>query len=485
MTDARHLRWSYLSTLTTAVMQLIAAATITRFLQPADYGLAALAILCASLAGYFTQLGVGRALIQKPEVTSGNIRAAFTLALTTGIAGCLLLAALSPMLSRYFRERRLTPVIVAFGFNLVFQSAGLVAGGLLRREFRIRDLAICDGLAYLLSTFCIGLPMAIHGLGVWALVGSTVSQSLIAAIAYFLARPHPVLPTFDPAHYQHIITFSSKATLTSAIEAFGGTLDLSIMGRLVGAASIGLYGRSLTLSTQPCYQASMGLTRVFTPSLARAVERGAREGVRMLVSSERQLMSLIFPMCAAAAVAAPTIIPVVFGRQWVAAVPLYRVLCLVAALDSSFDLPATQLEIANQFRYKMLLQGAFAIVFGTCIFLLAPRYGVFAVAIAYAALQAIRSLIFHYLSAKSLSVSPGLLLSSWTPGLVCAGLVAAVAALLEWYVPMSTPFDAGMKLAAIMLVSVSAMLATYYGCYRSTVFEPWRSIFRAAQTRDS
>jgi O-antigen/teichoic acid export membrane protein len=480
MPESRHLRWSYLSTLTTAVMQLLAAATITRFLQPADYGLAALAILCASLAGYFTQLGVGRALIQKTEVTRGNIRAAFTLAMATGTGGCLLLAALSPLLSRYFREPRLTPIIAAFGLNLVFQSAGLVPGGLLRREFRIRDLALCDFFAYLLSTFCIGLPLAIHGFGVWALVGSNVSQQLIASIAYFVARPHSVLPTFVPANYEHIASFSGKATITSAIEAFGGTLDLSIMGRLVGAAPIGLYGRSLTLSTQPCYQASMGLTRVFTPSLARAAERSVREGVAMLLTSERQLMSLIFPMCAAAAVAAPTIIPVVFGKQWVAAIPVYRVLCVVAALDSSFDLPATQLEIANQFRYKMLLQGGFAVLFGICILLLAPHFGVLAVASAYAVLQLARSLIFHYLSAKSLSVSAWLLLSSWTPGLVCAGLVAAAVGLLQRYGSTSTPFDAVFKMATIMLVALITIVAVYRSLYRTAVFESWRAIFRVA-----
>ena len=480
MPESRHLRWSYLSTLTTAVMQLLAAATITRFLQPADYGLAALAVLCASLAGYFTQLGVGRALIQKEEVTLGNIRAAFTLAMATGTGGCLLLAALSPILSRYFRQPRLTPVIVAFGLNLVFQSAGLVSGGLLRREFRIRDLAICDFMAYLLSTFCIGLPMAMHGFGVWALVGSNVSQQLIAAIAYFVARPHPFLPTFDRENYEQIASFSGKATITSAIEAFGGTLDLSIMGRLVGAAPIGLYGRSLTLSTQPCYQASMGLTRVFTPSLARAAERSVHEGTEMLITSERQLMSLVFPMCAAAAVAAPTIIPVVFGRQWIAAIPVYRVLCLVAALDSSFDLPATQLEIANQFGHKMLLQSAFAVLFAVCILLLAPRFGVFAVACAYAVLQLARSLIFHYLSAKSLHVTLWTLLSSWTPGLVCAGLVATAVGVLQRYGSMATPFHSGVKLTAIMVVSLITIVAVYRGIYRSAVFDPWRGIFRLA-----
>ena len=172
--------------------------------------------------------------------------------------------------------------------------------------------------------------------------------------------------------------------------------------------------------------------------------------------------------------------PRVFGKQWVAAIPVYRVLCLVAALDSSFDLPATQLEIANQFRYKMLLQGGFAVLFGISIFLLAPRYGVLAVAGAYAFLQVIRSLMFHYLSAKSLSVSPLLLLSSWVPGLVCAGLVAGVVGPLQRYGSMATPLDAVLKLGLIMLLSLTTIVAVYRSLYRAAVFEPWRGIFRVA-----
>jgi O-antigen/teichoic acid export membrane protein len=160
-----HLRWSYLSTASTAVMQLAAAVTITRFLQPSDYGLAALAMLCYSMVGYFTQLGVGRVIVQKPELTEGNIRAAFTLGLATGTGGFVILAALSPLLGMYFHEKRLSLVILVFGLNLIFQSLGMVACALLRRDFRIRDLAICDFLGYLLSTFGVGLPMAMHGYG--------------------------------------------------------------------------------------------------------------------------------------------------------------------------------------------------------------------------------------------------------------------------------------------------------------------------------
>lgn len=461
-------------------MQLIASATITRFLQPSDYGLAALAMLCYSMTGYFTQLGMGRAVVQKPALTSGNIRAAFWLALLTGIAGFLILAVLSPLLAAYFREPHLPLIIVAFGLNLIFQAASMVTGGLLRREFRIRDLAICDFLAYLLSTFGIGLPMAIKGYGVWALVGSNVSQPLIVAIAYFIARPHSLLPTFDRDNYRHITGFSTKATLTTSVEALAGGLDTIIMGRIVTPSALGLYNRSQTLSSMPGYNISTGLTRVFHPTIARAAERSVDECRAILVSSERQLMSLIIPFCAGAAVAAPTIIPAIFGNQWVSAAPVYQALCLAAALDASFHLSSIQLEVLRQFRYKFVLQVVYAILFGTGILIFAPRGGVLAVAFVLVACQALRSIALHQLSARSLGINIFSILRSWIPGIVCATVVGLVIYLVQRRLPGFAAVTSALRLIALVLVSALTVVLFYRTVYRHSVYASWASLFKSS-----
>ncbi len=472
-----HLRWSYLSTVSTAFMQLAAAATITRFLQPKDYGLAAIAMLCYSMTGYFTQLGVGRAIVQRPGLTNGNIRAAFTLGMATGVGGFMILALISPILALYFKEPRLPPVIIAFGLNLIFQSLGTVAAGLLQRELRMRDLAICDFLGYLLSTFGIGLPMAMHGFGVWALVGSNVSQPLIVAIAYFIARPHSVVPTMERGDYAHITGFSAKASLTTTVEALGKSVDTIVMGRIVSPVVLGLYNRSLTLSTLPAFNISMGLSRVFSPTIARAAERSRDECRRILMNSERQLMSLILPLCAGASVAAPTIVPVIFGKQWVSAIPVYKVLCVVAGLEASFLLPALQLEIFALFRHKIILQALFGISFGLGILIFAPKGGLIAVAVVYSVLQALRTLGLHYLSARSLRASTLSLFGSWVPGAVCAAILVALLLPVQHSMVSIPYFAPSLKLGFLVLLSAATVGLVYRVGYRATVYSQWRALF--------
>jgi O-antigen/teichoic acid export membrane protein len=459
-------------------MQLLASATITRFLQPSDYGLAAMAMLCSSLAGYFTQLGMGRAVVQKPNLTDGNIRASFSLSLAAGLGGFAILSTLTPLLAIYFREPRLPPIIIAFGVNLIFQSVSSVSGGLLRREFRLRALFICDALGYLLSTFGLGLPLAIKGYGVWAIVASNVSQPVIVAIGYWIARPHSIVPTFQKKDFAHITSFGGKASATTAVEALGGSLDLLIMGRLVSPTSLGVYNRSLTLSTQPGYNLSTGLTRVFHPTIARAAERSLDECYTILLNSERQLMALIIPFCAGAAIAAPTIIPVIFGTQWATAIPVFQMLCLVAALDASFHLPAIQLEVLSLFREKFLLQIAFAVAFGVGIIIAAPR-GTVAIATVYAGLQVMRTMYLHWLSARSLRRNIWSLLEAWVPGIICSAIVSTMLYFVQWGMARSSTVKPAFQLAVLILLAGATTVGVFRFLFRESVYEPWTLVFGA------
>ena len=474
------LRWSYVSTFSTAGMQLLAAATITRFLEPSDYGIAAMATLCSNLAGYFTQLGMARAVIQKPSLSIGNIRAAFTLSLATGLGGSLALSALSPLLARYFREPRLPPILLVFSLNLVFQSLSMVSGGLLRREFRMRDLAICDFLGYLFSTFGLGLPMAIKGYGVWALVASNVSQPLFVTVAYFLARPHPILPTFKCTDYAHITAFGGKATVTTAVEAVGASLDTILLGRLVTPSSLGIYNRSLTLSTLPIYNLAQGLARVFYPALARAAGTTLGECRRMLEASERELLAIILPTCTGAAVAAPTIIPVIFGKQWSAAIPLYQALCAVAAFDVAPLLPCIQLEVLALFRRKFIIQTAFALALAFTV-LSTAHFGIVTVAVSIAGLQLVRSLALHRISAQSLETGSWSLLRTWLPGTWCSLVVGFALYLLQAALLQRHSPDAVLRLALLVLVAAAVAVLFYRVFYRDSVYVPWMRLFRCAR----
>jgi len=72
------LKWSYISTFTTALMQIGYTAVMARILTPADFGLVAMGSVVLSFGNYFAQMGMGSAIIQKKDITKEQIKAVFT-----------------------------------------------------------------------------------------------------------------------------------------------------------------------------------------------------------------------------------------------------------------------------------------------------------------------------------------------------------------------------------------------------------------------
>jgi O-antigen/teichoic acid export membrane protein len=471
------LLWSYTSTVSNTFLQFVAAVTITRFVAPAEYGLVALAMLCCRFPSYLSQLGMSRAVVQKPDLSQGNVRAAFTLSMGLGLAGCLAIAAVSPLLARFFHEPRLTPILIVLSLNFLFQGAILVSGGLLRRALKMRQLAVADTLSYLISTFAIGLPMAIKGYGAWAIVASTVTQTLITAVLYYAASPHALLPTLRLSDYEHIVRFGGKATATSIVEGLGSSMDILTLGKFSSAFNVGLYSRSSLLIGLPVQNLSNGLTQVLFSRFSRASEQGSEDAFDLLARSQRVFLAIVFPLCAGAAGAAYCIVLTLYGAKWTSAIPVFAILCAAAAVDASHNLPAVQMEALGRFRHKMIVQVLYMICIAAGILLSLP-HGLVMVGVTLTGLQLCRSLGLQYYTGKYLNRSFTDMMASWVPGLTAAipvGVsIAFVAGLLRMHHGMPTV----LQLIVCILTGLGVSSMVYATLFRRSVFDPLIMLIR-------
>src|SRR5919201_1236462 len=80
----RGLRWTYLASAATIAVQIPYSAVMARLLTPKDFGLMTLAQLVLRFAQNFAHGGLGSAVIQRPSLTSRDVRVVFTLSLVIG-----------------------------------------------------------------------------------------------------------------------------------------------------------------------------------------------------------------------------------------------------------------------------------------------------------------------------------------------------------------------------------------------------------------
>jgi len=110
------------------------------------FGVLAMAATAATFLGLIKDFGVGQAIIQRPDITKGQVDALFWLSVLASAASALILALSAYPISLFYDDPRLQRLTIAIaGLSLI---AGLptVPYALLARESRFKALAILEAL---------------------------------------------------------------------------------------------------------------------------------------------------------------------------------------------------------------------------------------------------------------------------------------------------------------------------------------------------
>ena len=172
------IKWNYFSTLITSVLQIGYTAVMARLLEPAAFGLVAMAGLVLRFGSYFAQMGIERALIQKKEVNEEDIRASFTISLSLGIIFFMLTWFLSPLALYVFNNEKVIIIVKVMALSFFITALSTTSSGLLKRDLNFRSIAVIEVTSYILGYLCIGITMAFLGYGVWSLVFAALKPGI-------------------------------------------------------------------------------------------------------------------------------------------------------------------------------------------------------------------------------------------------------------------------------------------------------------------
>jgi lipopolysaccharide exporter len=325
------LQWSYIGSAVAAVLQLGMAAVMARLLTPAAFGLVALAGLFLRFVDHFAKAGISQALIQKPRLSTFDIRAAFTLSVGLSSTFALIVLLAAPLAGDLAQDPDLVPVLQWLTLGLVMQGLGAPATALLRRDLRFKFLAQIEVGSYILGYTVVGLAMALAGAGVYALVAAMLVQMAVRAVGAYLATRHPILPTAATDSYRSIFSFGARISIIGFLEFLQANLDTLAVGRSLGAAPLGIYNRAKLIGELPGYQLTRGLAQVLFPSFS-AIQSELARLRKAYISSVGGAAAIILPLNAGMAVAAPEIVLVLLGPKWVDAIPVLPWLLLASSL---------------------------------------------------------------------------------------------------------------------------------------------------------
>ena len=359
------------------LLQLVIAVVLGRMLYPGDFGLIGMVSAFMGFATLLTDLGLGAALIQRPNIREAHLSTAFWINLAAGAVLSTVALAMGPLLADFFGEPRLSRLTAVLGLTLFIGSASVVPRALASRSMSFRRLSMVD-----LGSVAVGgvaaIAAAVADAGYWSLAVQalvTTGCSTVAISVWMGWRPRLALESHAA---RELWKFGAGQTGFTAINYWARNADDILIGRFVGPAELGLYPRAYQLMRLPLMQVSQVVGRVMFPAMAR-MQSDHRRVRRVYLDAVSAIALVAFPLMTGLAAASPELVPGVLGSRWSGAVVLLQILA-VAGVPQSVGLTVGWIYQSQGRTDVMLRWGVGATALALLAFAIGVRWGAVGVA---------------------------------------------------------------------------------------------------------
>lgn len=450
--------WAYLSFFSTKVLNLAAIVILARYLTPAEFGLMA---ICLAVIGYFeimSQFGMGAALISARERVEEVASAVLLCGLATSLALALLLWQAAGPIARAYGEPALAELLAVIALALVVRATTAVNMSFLFRELRLRDKLMPDIVRGLVKGG-VGIALAIAGLGVWALVWGYLAGSVAASLTLAFVRPWRPSVRPGPDTIVWVLRFGSHLILTETINATPRLLDNLLVGKVLGAAALGIYSLAFRIPELGIKTFTNVAGTVLHPMMSK-IQGDADALLAYYYGALRYCALLMFGCGAAIAVLADPLVRVLYSPQWYGMIVPMQLLSAAFAIGTLNMVPGNALKALSR-TGLMARASLINLPFFVAAIWLAVPYGIEAVALAQVAVAAFRFVPVYVMLRRAIPVTVARTAATLVPGLVCAG-AGTVAAILAQRLATGGPLPdltAGTLAFALAWVAVARLVS--------------------------
>ena len=310
---------------------------LARLLTPEDFGLYAMVLSLTALVDNFRDFGLPMAAVQRKDLDHRQFSGLFWISQRLNLLTVGFLGAMAPLLASFYHEPRLIPITLTMAGGIFVLGLTLQHESLLIRRMRFRLITGIE-TGYVVLGVIVGLGFALRGAGYWALALQFVATALARSLAMWLAsgwKPagmRVALRALSP-EVRSLLRFGGHYVGFRVLTHLGFRLDRVLVGLMGGAPVMGLYDNSFRWSRYPIRAAYPPLLSVAVTSLSRL----QREPVAYRDSARKAILpvlALVVPALVFGIVEARSLILVLLGRQWLDAVPFFRLFCLAGVASS-------------------------------------------------------------------------------------------------------------------------------------------------------
>lgn len=321
---AKGVMWTAAGKYTGIVMSIIISMVLARLICPEDFGVVAIAQVAISFVSILSDLGIGSAVIQNKTLDEKDLNSIFTFTVLLGITLFVLFCIATPFIANFYGNKKLIPVCIMIAISMMLNTISSVPACLIMKSKRFAFIAKRD-LFFGFISGIISIVYAFLGGGCYAIVLPSVITSTCLLCVNLHQYPQHIDWHLNIEPLKKIFSFSIFQFLFSIINYFSRNLDKLIIGKALNLKELGYYQKSYSFMMMPMQNITFVITPVIQPFLS-----DFQNDLHFISEKNLDLVKLVatisFPLGILLCFTGYEIIYIMFGKNWLPAVPPFEIL---------------------------------------------------------------------------------------------------------------------------------------------------------------
>ena len=329
------LKWTSMSTVIVAILQLTQLAILARFLDPSAFGLMALVMVVIGFSQAFLDMGISNAIIHKQEVTKDQLSTLYWVNIFAGLVLFFIIVLIAPFISEFYKEPELTKLILIISLTFIIQPFGQQFMVLWQKKLRFSEIARIDIVNKSIS-LVVSVYLAYKGYGVYAIVFGVLAGIVSQTIQFVFIGLKEYRPgfVFKIGEVREFLSFGAYQMGEKTINYFNYQIDTILIGKLLGVEALGIYTVAKRIIMTPSQIINPIITKVTFPVMAKLQDDIPRLK-NIYLKTINYLSSVNFPIYVFIFIFAHDIVLIIFGEKWLEAVYIMKILSIWGALRST------------------------------------------------------------------------------------------------------------------------------------------------------
>ena len=317
------------------LIRLISNLVLTRMLFPEAFGLAALVNILNHALAMLSDVGLPSMIIQSEHGDDQRfLNTAFTWQAGRSVVLWVIACAFAYPMSLIYDEPELLGLIPFGSLAIIILGLRSTAYYTKRRQLDVLPLMVIDVLAQVASVIAM-VVWAEFDRSVWALLGGSIANAFVAvAGSHMLKVGYRNRFEWDKGHARSMMAFGKWVAGSSFLTFVSQQGDRLLMGRLLGAGTLGIYSTAAFLSAA-LGEATGRITHgVFFPAYSQVKAQGIPKLKEVFYRTRLAVDAAVIPGLAALCVLGPAVVHILYDSRYEEAGWMLRVLVVRVALSA-------------------------------------------------------------------------------------------------------------------------------------------------------